>query len=278
MLARAACLLVALAVVWGSAPAAVRALPSAVGEDRDYTAAPEENLYTIARRFGLAAEHLAFANGIRPLRLAVAPGTRLRIPLRRILPRDPPRDGIVVNLPERGLYLFAGGRLVRFYAVAIGMPGRFSTPRGAFRVLNRARDPVWIPPAWAAWPEERVPPGPENPLGDRWLGITGSGVGIHSTNNPVWIGGAVSHACLRLYPEMARDLYRRVRVGTSVRIEYEPVKVGPSCMAVFADVYGLRDPLNEARRKLRSAGYAMAEEELRRRVDRGDGIAAPISN
>src|ERR1700722_689680 len=65
-----------------------------VGDDVTRVVEAEDNLYTLAIEYGLAVEHLAFANGIFPIQLYVEPGTVLRIPLRRILPVHPPRDGI----------------------------------------------------------------------------------------------------------------------------------------------------------------------------------------
>ncbi len=73
----------------------------------------------------------------------------------------------------------------------------------------------------------RVPPGPDNPLGDRALRLA-AGKGtylIHGTNNPIAVGLAVTHGCIRMYPEDIEALFELVPVGTRVRIVNEPVKV-----------------------------------------------------
>jgi len=231
-----------------------------VGRERVHVVAAGENLYTIGQLYGLAIEHLAWANRL-PVGLAVAPGTKLLIPNRRILPDNPPADGIVVNLPERGLYLFRAGQFDKFYPVAIGQGGRFATPQGSFSLVSRVKDPTWLPPEWAGLGKETiVPAGPNNPLGDRWMGLSLAGVGFHATTSPMSIGQNASHGCMRMYPASARELYDKVEVGMPVRIEYEPVKVGRDettgslFVSVYPDVYGQVDLLSETQRVLERAG------------------------
>lgn len=234
-------------------PALAQPLRTVVGQDELYTVRAGDTLYSVARAHRLALEHLAFANGL-PVSLEPVRSRRLIIPGRRLLPAEPPDDGLVLNLPERGIFLFLGGKYRSFYPVAIGGLG-WETPVGEFHIATRTVDPTWFPPAWAGipWP---VPPGPDNPLGDRWLGLSYGGYGIHATNAPSSIGGAVSHGCIRTYPELARELFDQVQVGTPIRIEYEPVKVGwdseagEVVMTVFPDVYGRVDLMAEARRRL----------------------------
>lgn len=222
-------------------------LAATVGEDSTRVVEPGENLFTLAKEHGLAVEHLAFANGlVQPIELYVPPGTEVQVPGRRILPDNAPRDGIVVNLPERGLYLFRAGRFRGFYPVAIGQP-KHATPTGTFRILEKVKNPTWYAPKWAEMRDEIVEPGPENPLGDRWMGLTSYGLGIHSTNTPVYIGSAVSHSCLRLYPWMVHEVYDSTFAGMPVRVEYETVKVsraadGEVLVATFPDVYRKKDP------------------------------------
>jgi L,D-transpeptidase ErfK/SrfK len=255
---------------------------SIVGVDQLHEVQEGENLYTIALHYGLAVEHLAYANAMEKVQLYVEPGLELRIPLRRIMPDNPPRDGIVVNLPELGLYLFRSGHLHRFYPIAFGEPGRFATPCGQFHILSKATDPTWTPPHWAGIEEPVVKPGPLNPLGDRWIGVTASGVGIHSTNTPLYIGQAISHSCIRLYPSMIHELYPLTWVGMPVRIEYETVRLakgddGKHYIAVFPDVYHKSDPALTARRLLRQAGIRHYDAALVDRLSaRPDGVVTCV--
>lgn len=122
---------------------------------------------------------------------------------------------IIINVPARRLSLVEGETLVRAYPVAVGRPWT-QTPRGQFRILQKAKDPTWAPKGRPA-----VPPGPGNPLGHRWMRISPDGYGIHATNEPGSIGLARSHGCIRMSREDAEDLFDRVRVGTPVEIVYD---------------------------------------------------------
>ena len=68
-----------------------------------------------------------------------------------------------------------------------------------------------------------VPPGPDNPLGRHWIGLSLAGIGIHGTNAPTSIYGLRSHGCIRLHPDDAAALYDAVGVGEPGRIVYAPV-------------------------------------------------------
>ena len=81
------------------------------------------------------------------------------------------------------------------------------------------RNPWWYPPnsRWAEG-QKPIPPGPNNPLGTRWMGLSAPGVGIHGTPNPASIGYSVSHGCIRMYIPDAEWLFSSVDVGTTVFI------------------------------------------------------------
>ena len=66
-----------------------------------------------------------------------------------------------------------------------------------------------------------LPPGPGNPLGTRWMGISSPGVGIHGTDDPASIGYSVSHGCIRMQVPSAEWLFAHVTVGTTVFIGAE---------------------------------------------------------
>jgi hypothetical protein len=63
-----------------------------------------------------------------------------------------------------------------------------------------------------------VAPGPNNPVGTRWMGLSVRGYGIHGTNAPSSIGKAASHGCIRLGKVDLEDLYSRVEVGDTVEL------------------------------------------------------------
>jgi L,D-transpeptidase ErfK/SrfK len=197
-------------------------------------------------------EHLAEANGLPISLAAVGQGTVL-LPSRRILPAAPPKPGLVVNLPERGFYVFGDGE-PRFFPIAVGEPGRFATPTGSFTIIEKVENPDWVAPEWAGLGEDNVvKAGPDNPLGDRWIGLSSSGLGMHSTNNPASIGTATSHGCMRMYPEVARRVFDLVKTGWPVRIEYETSRLGLErsglFVSAFPDIYGLGDRAERLRKQ-----------------------------
>jgi lipoprotein-anchoring transpeptidase ErfK/SrfK len=125
---------------------------------------------------------------------------------------------IVIRRGSNKLYLYRGVRYWRRFDVATGQK-QYPTPLGRFRVVVKWKNPWWYPPdsEWAK-DEEPIPPGPNNPLGTRWMGLSAPGVGIHGTPNPGSIGYSVSHGCIRMRISDAEWLFKRVRVGTTVFI------------------------------------------------------------
>jgi L,D-transpeptidase ErfK/SrfK len=204
-------------------------VPGAViGADRSYVVGPGETLMEIARRAGLGYQALAAANpGVDPWFPEV--GHELVLPFAALLPPEI-GPGITINLAEYRLYLAQrekGGWRVRIYPVGLGRQG-WETPEGDYTIVNKVADPTWTPPDSLRAEKPELPaavlPGPDNPLGGFWLGLSAPGVGLHGTNQPYGVGRRVSHGCIRLYPDDIADLAGRVAVGTPVRIVYRPVK------------------------------------------------------
>ena len=125
---------------------------------------------------------------------------------------------IVIRRGSNRLYLYNGMRTRRVFRVATGQSS-YPTPLGHFEIEVMWRDPWWYPPAspWAAGAKP-IPPGPGNPLGTRWMGLTSPGVGIHGTPDPASIGYSASHGCIRMYIHDAEWLFAHVTVGTQVFI------------------------------------------------------------
>ncbi len=259
------------------------ALPLPTGQNVVHEVTAQDDLYTIARKYGLAPDHIMWANDVShkyPPRV----GDKLTIPLRRIPPSPPPGgSGIVLNLPERVLYLFKQGALTKFYGVAIG-EDIYPTPAGQFRIMAKEKNPTWEPPKWLE--KKAIPPGPDNPLGDRWMQITPDMVGIHGTNNPDSIGEAASLGCVRLYPEAIHQLYDQVGVGTPVTVIYEQVRMGNEAdgtlvWSVFPDPYHKWAGLFQAQQGLaiaRSQGQdiVMTDFEIEERMTEARGLIHPV--
>lgn len=221
-----------------------------VGAPITYTAPKDEDLLDIAKRHSLAVEHLAFANGYPISAVKVLAGTQLLIPKQRILPANPPRTGLVLNIPERGIYRFKDGKFIEFVPVGVGKSPTAETPIGNFHIIEKIVNPTWYPPAWNG-DTTPVGPGPHNPLGERWIGLSAPLVGIHGTNDPLNVGGPVTHGCIRCYPDQVKELFKHVQVGMPVRIEYQSAKLGkdPSgklYLATFPDIYKRMDPVKQS--------------------------------
>jgi L,D-transpeptidase ErfK/SrfK len=211
--------------------------PQVFGEVTNYTTAYEDTFTDIARRYSLGWEEVIRVNpGIDPW--VPGAGKHLLIPTQRILPSGP-HEGIVINLPEHRLYYFPKPKKgekprVITYAVSIAKMD-WHTPLGETRIVSKEKNPNWYPPesvrkehAERGEPLPKVVgPGPDNPLGayKMRLGIKSGAYLIHGTNNPLAVGMAVTHGCMRMYPEDIEALYKIVPVGTKVRIVNEPVKV-----------------------------------------------------
>ncbi len=145
----------------------------------------------------------------------------VRLPVTRI-PQQVSRASfgpiIVIRRGSNHLYFYDGMRLVRQFTVATGQSA-YPTPTGDYSIAEMWRDPWWYPPdsPWAKGAKP-IPPGPGNPLGTRWMGLTAPGVGIHGTPDPGSIGYSVSHGCIRMYIPDAEWLFGQVRLGTPVFI------------------------------------------------------------
>jgi L,D-transpeptidase ErfK/SrfK len=212
------------------------------GSEVSYSVAAGDSLSSVGARFGVEVAALASANGLTSgSRLVVGQG--LRVDARHLVP-DLPEWGIVVNVPQRFLFYAEEGKPVLAFPVAVGRAS-WRTPTGRLQIATRERHPVWDVPVSIQAEMRRlrhpvltkVPPGPENPLGDYWMGLFGSGCGIHATNFPASIYGFRTHGCIRLHPNDAAELFARVVVGLPVEIVYRRVLLAKTDDgAVFVEV------------------------------------------
>jgi lipoprotein-anchoring transpeptidase ErfK/SrfK len=125
---------------------------------------------------------------------------------------------IVIRRGSNRLHLYRGMRAWRLFPVATGQSS-YPTPLGRFRIVVKWKNPWWYPPS-SPWAQglKPIPPGPGNPLGTRWMGLSAPGVGIHGTPDAASIGYSASHGCIRMRIPDAEWLFRRVEIGTTVFI------------------------------------------------------------
>ena len=142
----------------------------------------------------------------------------------RFLPQVVAYDGkhapgtIVVDTPNKFLYLVEEGGRAKRYGIGVGRPG--FTWAGMKSITRKAEWPDWVPPPEMLQRRPDLPRhmagGPDNPLGARAMYLGSSLYRIHGSNEPWTIGTAVSSGCIRMRNEDVIDLYSRVRVGTKV--------------------------------------------------------------
>ena len=257
---------------------------SVMGKPGRHTIKRKETLLDIAREWDLGFNEIQdFYPGLDPW---IPPeGMELIIPSQWVIP-EIVQEGIVINVAELRLYLFSKREnLAMTFPIGIGDKD-FETPKGVFRISEKRVHPTWyIPPSLQAkYNAKTMPPGPENPLGEYWMGLGDSSYGIHGTDIPWSVGRLVTHGCIRLYPEDIERLFGLVEIGTMVKIIYEPVKIGVSGGKVYVEVH---KDIYEKVGDLLSYGYNRLDEKgvtdmvdlekFQLVIDRRDGMPVDIS-
>jgi lipoprotein-anchoring transpeptidase ErfK/SrfK len=160
---------------------------------------------------------------VHDINAGLSPSTRgvITLTVKTVKPKVTRRNFgpvIVIHRNSNKLLLYRGMRSWRWFAVAPGQ-SRYPTPLGRFTIVVKWRNPWWYPPnsPWAQG-QQPIPPGPNNPLGTRWMGLSAPGVGIHGTPSDASIGYSVSHGCIRMHISEAEWLFNHVDVGTTVFI------------------------------------------------------------
>jgi L,D-transpeptidase ErfK/SrfK len=196
------------------------------------SAARGDSFTSIGSRFGESPRILARDNG-KEVGDRLHTGDTIHVDNRHIVPVEK-ADSIEVNLPQRMLFHFQDGELSGAYPVAVGRPGKhWQTPVGLFKVIQMRRDPTWRVP-WSIQREDEaqgravvdeIEPGPNNPLGKYWIGLSAPVIGIHGTNHPSSVYSYRSHGCVRLRPHDIEALFYDVDLNDRVNIIYVPVMV-----------------------------------------------------
>lgn len=268
-----------------------------VGTAGVYTVRKGDTLRLVAAKLGVSRTQLAAMNGLSH-KDSLKAGQILRYNNQRIIPAHSIRDGIVINIPDRMLYLFEKGVMTYSTAVALGTPTKtdqfvWETPVGKFRIVNKAKDPTWtVPPSIQE--EMRlegkevitsIPPGKDNPLGKYAMKTSLPGILIHSTTKPWSIYTYASHGCIRVYPERMEELFKLVKPNTAGEIIYKPVKLavtedGRILLEAHNDIYNKTKGLTtEAQALIRAQklGSRVDWEKVKRVISRKAGVAEEIT-
>jgi len=141
-------------------------------------------------------------------------------------PTATPEPYVLLRLNERRVYVVEndGRHPPEGYPVAIGQP-KWPTPTGRFQINEMIENPDFLAFDFnnpKSRDRGRVPPGPNNPLGLRWIGFAsahGWQVGFHGTAKTSVLGQAVSHGCVRMANPDVVEVFNRVKIGTVVVVE-----------------------------------------------------------
>lgn len=234
-------LLIALTLACGLATA-LNAQPLAGGV-HTVTVIEGNTLRQLGSRFGVDPATIASDNS-RALKPALRAGETLTIDNRHIVPAFMPGAMLVINVPQRMLFVRTAEGNVNAYPVTVGKAS-WPTPIGAFSIATKETNPTWDVPASIQAEARRagrsiprsVPPGPENPLGAYWIGLHTGSVGIHGTNAPSSIYQTVSHGCIRLHPDDIAALFQIVSIGATGSLVYQPVLVAVDGDEVYLEVH-----------------------------------------
>jgi L,D-transpeptidase ErfK/SrfK len=258
-----------------------------VGGEFSYVVRSGDSLTGISARFGVGVNILAGDNDLSP-RSLLKMGQHLRVDNRHIVP-NVVSDGIVINIPQRMLFYFKERRLIRAFPVGLGRYD-WPTPTGAFQIVAKKQNPIWSVPISIQEEMQRegksvqtcVPPGPDNPLGKHWLGLSIPGYGIHGTIAPASIYHFQTHGCIRAHPDDIAGLFDEVSPGTRGLLVYQRLLIANVGGRVFLEVHPdayKKDPELRARFEelLKSLPQFSIDRELATGIIRNqDGIARQI--
>ena len=161
-----------------------------------------DSLSSIAKQFNTTIDLIIKSNKLKDT--VIRPEKRLKI-------TSGAGFSIEVYTKSNKLILKNNEELVKTYTVATG--AHDSTPLGNFKIVNKLKNPTWYTAGAVVSADS-----PKNVLGNRWMGITEKGYGIHGTIDPASIGKQSTEGCIRMYNKEVEELFDLVPVGTPVTI------------------------------------------------------------
>ena len=185
-----------------------------------YTIKSGDLLSKIAKQYQVTDDFLAHINRI-PNKNAIRAGDRIKVvkgPFHAQVDKSDFRlDLYLGDAPGAGLY-------VRSFRVGLGADN--GTPLGSFQVRNKLKNPEWVNPRTG---EKVYADDPENPIGERWIGLQGiddntaslRGYGIHGTIEPQTIGTEASMGCIRMHAGDVELVYSMMIHNIS-RVKIDP--------------------------------------------------------
>lgn len=188
------------------------------------------NIHDLAKKYDLGFDELVHANPQIMHKKTIEPGSVIVLPTRFILPESP-HKGIVINLPEKRMYLYKKNSIYTF-PVGIGRQG-WATPEGTLKVIEKKKNPHWFVPKAVLEVQKSngvnlpkvMDPGPDNPLGKFAIRLSKRNYLIHGTNDTTGVGKRSSAGCIRMYPKDIAQVYKLVYQKMPVYIVNQPFKI-----------------------------------------------------
>lgn len=179
-------------------------------------------------------------------------------PTKALEKKESTEPKIGINLASRILILYQGNKKVAMYPIGVGKVST-PTPTGYYRVQTKEVNPTWVNPDDTSI---QIQSGPENPLGYRWIGFSGT-YGIHGTNRPDSVGYYVSNGCIRMHENDVESIYNKVAIGTPVNVYYDRIVIDSSAdhtvsYYIYPDGYGWQ-PLSVQHVKKALHGYGVED-------------------
>ena len=175
---------------------------------------------------GLKLDVAALRSHVAKELLEATADHKVRAPVQKVRPKVTTADlaqkyprVITINRSGFQLTLYSGLQPAKTYRIAVGRQG-LETPAGQYNIQDKQVNPSWHVPnsPWAgALAGKVIPPGPQDPIKARWMGIAG-GAGIHGTSDIGSLGTAASHGCIRMSIPDVEELFDKVQVGDPVFI------------------------------------------------------------
>lgn len=237
-----------------------------IGDEIIYRVVKGDSIELISSKLGVDKKKIIRDNNL-DIKKTLKVGLELKVNTRKIPPKIL-EDGIIVNIPDRMLYYYKDGLLLRAFPVGLGMPSwkgitRWRTPIGKFKIIGKRKNPTWDVPESIQWKMQMegkpvktiVPPGPDNPLGRYAIDTSIPRVVIHETIWPTTVYQFRSHGCIRVLGENIERLFNEVQIGTTGEIIYNPVKLavlenGDIFLEVNGDIYQIYKDLRELTKEL----------------------------
>src|SRR5271157_983478 len=211
----------------------------------------EDTLPDVARRFDVGYEEMLLANpGVDPWLPGV--GREVVVPTQFVLPAAP-HEGVVINVAAMRIFYYPPHKkgepqIVYAHPIGIGKVG-WKTPEGATAIVSRQKDPVWVVPKSVHDEHaqdgdilpDKVPAGPDNPLGQYMFRLGWPSYLIHGTNKPYGVGMRSSHGCIRLYPEDIAVFFDLIPIGTKVTVVNQPYLFGWRDGTLYLQAYAVME-------------------------------------